>query len=667
MTTPGFFEIYPSARPALPAGTYTVTDHQQLIAQPPQGPAVTVPVDDAQFRVRIDAPRYMMPPEQILSTFPPASSQGDWRERLPQIVLKRRTLPWDRNPDPAVSPLTSPPWLALVVLAEGEGLLSPEVDISECVSDDVDLGSDADVPTGKYLEVTQDIIDKVFPCRDELALLCHVRKVDLRDTELMMGDDDGFLSVVLSSRLPQPAPPLEAGGDPRPLRYTAYLINLEEQLDRLLPTEPNPPLIFNAELVTQFSKAELLAPAPNASIDQLAMNLGPAVKVFKKKGRGRAKATTAGIMSKEIVPFAAARGPEKSAAAWATGPVGSGAIVSGELAAAKEYKTGFGGMVLSPAFRGTSRFPVLVSWDFICTGTGGFERLMNDLEVGLLGTLDADQPPPVPEVAATGHVALSHRSRRGEQASSWYRGPLGPAPTQRSGPVAGVLPVHHVADQLRKVTPDGREDISLAALFEIGRLLTLNKPMIVGALMEWRRELFGAARAQQLGDLLAGMIVADFGLKVGSGRSALEVLVRKNFVGALAADPDALAPRAQEITRPLVPEELIDLDPDQVLVGLGADPRAMRRAGKQFGVDGLGAVPVAVTEMTTKPLSTDREAVAALRQTLTSRVEALTVDVLKLDMDADAPAGPARRGSRRKDDLDRLIEQAMSAGTEGSH
>ena len=42
-----------------------------------------------------------MPPEQILSTFPPAGSQGDWRERLPQIVLKRRTLPWERNPDPA--------------------------------------------------------------------------------------------------------------------------------------------------------------------------------------------------------------------------------------------------------------------------------------------------------------------------------------------------------------------------------------------------------------------------------------------------------------------------------------------------------------------------------------------------------------------------------------
>ncbi len=39
-----------------------------------------------------------MPPEQILSSFPPANAEGAFGDRLPQIVLKRRTLPWERNP-----------------------------------------------------------------------------------------------------------------------------------------------------------------------------------------------------------------------------------------------------------------------------------------------------------------------------------------------------------------------------------------------------------------------------------------------------------------------------------------------------------------------------------------------------------------------------------------
>ena len=150
------------------------------------------------------------------------------------------------------------------------------------------------------------------------------------------------------------------------------------------------------------------------------------------------------------------------------------------------------------------RFPVLVSWDFTCTGDGGFERLMNELDVGLLGTLEPGPATPLPEVAATGHVALSHRTRHGEPARSWYRGPLSPQPTVRTMPTDGVLPLAHTGDQLRKVVPDGREDISLAAMFEIGRLLALSKPTLVAALMDWRRELFGAARARELTDLLTG-------------------------------------------------------------------------------------------------------------------------------------------------------------------
>ena len=53
-----------------------------------------------------------------------------------------------------------------------------------------------------------------------------MRAVDLDDTELAMGDDDGWLAVVLGNRLPQPG-----------VRYLACLINLEGQ-HASLPTVP---------------------------------------------------------------------------------------------------------------------------------------------------------------------------------------------------------------------------------------------------------------------------------------------------------------------------------------------------------------------------------------------------------------------------------------------
>jgi hypothetical protein len=653
MTAPGFFELYSEARPALPAGAYTASSSQTLIAATPHDGDQQIPVDDTAFHLHIDAPRYAMPPDQILSTFPPATSQGDWRERLPQIVLKRRTLPWERNPTPQVSPEDAPPWLALVVLADGEGQLSTDVDPSQCVTSDVNLGTDADVPKGKYLEVSKDIVEKVFPCQDELELLCHVRKVDLNDTELALSDDDGYMAVVLANRLPQPATPKQGQTEATPLKYTAYLINLEHQIDKLLPTEPAPSPFFNALESTVLVNAEFVQPAPEATLDQIAMQLGPGASIVRAEGPlGAGEAAAAPKASGgEVVPYQAAKGLQSASSAWATGPVGKSAINAGDLSVASDYKLGLNDGILQ-FFNPLYRFPVLVSWDFVCTGDGGFERLMNELDVGLLGTLDEEQPPPVPEVAATGHVALSHRSRRGEPTRSWYRGPLTPQPTQRTMPVDGTLPLAHTGDQLRRVVPDGREDISLAALFEIGRLLALNKPTLMAEMMQWRGELFGAARARELADELAAAAVAAAGLGAVGGRNALEDLVRTHLIGAFTAlPPDTLAPRAPEVTLARVPEELGDLSGRQVVSGLGGDPKIVAQVGKQFGVDGLAAVPVPVAQPSPEPVSGDQRAQAALNAQLGRRVDDLVTSALKIEQE---------RRSRRKDTLDRLIDEAAS-------
>lgn len=648
MTTPGFFELYPAARPALPAGTYTATSDQQLTAQTPHDGDVNVPVPDTEFHLDVVAPRYALPPDQILSTFPPATSQGDWRERLPQIVLKRRTLPWERNPtNPPTDPETAPPWLALVVLADGEGRLSTDIDVAQCVTPGVNLDPEADVPRGKYLEVRQSIVENVFPSLDELDLLCHVRKVDLSDTELALGDDDGYLAVVLSNRLPQPAAPKTADAAATPLKYTAYLINLEHQLDKLLATEPNPVPFFDATAATEFVDAAYLAPAPNATLDQLAMGLGAATASIGGEAIALPPRGT------ELATYGTAHGVEQAAGTWATGPAKTAPVRAGDLEVARGFKAGLNDGVLvtlDPVYR----FPVLVSWDFTCTGDGGFERLMNELDVGLLGTIDETTTTPL-EVAATGHLALAHRSRQGEPNTAWYRGPLTPQPTVRTTAVDGVLPLADTGDQLRKVVPDGREDLSQAALFEIGRLLTLNKPALVAQLMAWRADLFGAARAREIADALTGSLLANIGVAAAGRRDAIENLVRTELVGTLTAlAPDALAPAAPLATQARRPDAITGLPPERVLLGLGANPGFVATTGKAFGVDGLTAVPVPVAQAPTAPVSKDPAALAALTNRLTQRVDELMVSALKLEAQGDA--APTR--SRRRDGLDRMISDA---------
>jgi hypothetical protein len=241
MVERGTFRLHSFLTPPVTAG------HYQLRGTIP---IPELPVDERVDEVIVSAPRFTMPPDQILSTFPPAMAEGDFGGRLPQTVLKRRTLPWERDPGGPARAATDPPrpWLALVVLAEGEGTLSSDpVPVTQCVTPGRALPhpEDADTPTALCLTVTQTVVDKVFPTVEDLPLLVHVREVDIRDTELANGDDDGWLAVVLANRLPLAAPhtdPHTGETVSAPVKYLACLVNLEGQVD-VLPTD--------AELATQ--------------------------------------------------------------------------------------------------------------------------------------------------------------------------------------------------------------------------------------------------------------------------------------------------------------------------------------------------------------------------------------------------------------------------------
>lgn len=523
---PGTFRLYPYANPPLPAGPYTLT-----------GAVGGLPgeVETMHAAIDVTAPRYALPPDQVLSTFPPASARGAFSSRLPQVVLRRRTLPWERSQfaadgtpldglDEQTRARTTPrPWLALVLVADGEGSLFSDVPVGQSVTSPVVLAGDADVAKTTCLEIPASVVDKVFPALEDLPMLCHVREVDLEDTELALGDDDGWMAVVLCNRLPQPN-----------TRYTACLVNLEGQYGEL-PVDPDvaEEFVRNAAVV-DFAALAGVIDATLSSADAGGMGLRPNAAavgdVAPVLGDGGLDALAPRVAAFDGAFAVNARRIAQTAAAstgagWAAEPSGKTVVATeatlnhGVLDDLRLVGTGIGVVMPWYLVSRTLRFPVLASWSFTCTDSGDFQFLAQNVNSRLLGHVPAGpetpdgeplppgtvppgppaEPPsarPLPLFTATGHVATAHETRRGDRTTAWFRGPLLPEPVERAGErERGRYPLAHHADQLRRVTPDGVEDLTYAAAFEIGRLLALSRPSVVAALNRWRRQRFAAATA----------------------------------------------------------------------------------------------------------------------------------------------------------------------------
>lgn len=638
------------------------------------------PTREERTHVHVVAPRYTMPPEQILSTFPPANGEGAFGQRLPQVVLKRRTLPWERNPSGGTAVSTTP-WLALVVLAEGEGEIATATRVADAVTPGTTLldPTDQDVDQTVCLTVTQTVLDKVFPTRDDLELLVHVREVDVNDTELVGGDDDGWLAVVLANRLP--VMDVAAGA---PVRYTACLVNVEGQLANLPPEQPVEEF-FTFERVQDW---RVFHDQPMAT-DMHVSGTGTLQHLAAARLPVRADAAQA-LLAAAARPTPAASALDGAAATsatprgaqWATAVAGISEAALQPQAQARvrdAMKVGWNVPIGVIAAERTYRFPVLAHWSFTTTEGATFEYLMQNLDHGLLGTLEGEHlprdpepvtvgaptPPPRPvttTVLETGHLELGHRTRRGDRTAAWYRGPLVPHPTTRDQPVGGVLPLAHSADQLRRTVPDGRDDLTYAAAFEIGRLLALSQLSIVSALLRFRGEQFGRERVRQVVEAhvpFAGLLT--------DRDAALARLVSVHLVEALATRTDVTVGPSRPLVDPGRPLRLRgDLD-EVVAAGLGLDLAAVRKRAGSIGLEAAlqaSSVPVGRQDGDT----VDEQTVARLTGALESRLTQGLLTALGTSREprGERPAGAARTaaGPPASDPLDDLIAAAPPAEDE---
>lgn len=664
MPSTGHFILHSNVMPKITAGRYELRTEQT---------GLPFEVEPETTHIQVAAPRYTMPTDQILSSFPPANAEGAFGDRLPQIVLKRRTLPWERNPAGAVNP-SATPWLALVVVAEGEATLSTATPVRDCVTPGTTLldPDDKDVEQGLYLAVTETVVKKIFPCKDDLPLLAHVREVDVNDTELANGDDDGWLAVVLANRLP-----VFDEANKKPVRYMACLVNLEGQLDALPPPLPPVPS-FEFVLAQDWSVLATVnaASSPdarvmgNVSLGNLVLPsaaLGPAAARPEGLAAMALNKTSADAKIGVALDGSAAMQQPGVGQQWssATQKVAAVALDPDAKRLVRDTMAqGFRLPIELYAIEKVLRFPVLAHWSFTTNEGATFETLMQDLDVGLLGTVPERAPnapaaDAAPEVVQTGHIGLDHRTRRGDPTRAWYRGPCVPFPTPRDSTAKNEpLALAHSADQLRRVIPDGREDLSLAAAFEIGRLMALSQLSVVSALLRFRAEQFGAGRVREiLAELMPFAIPSLAELR--DARIDMGRFVALQVLPVLAKNTDRMIGPQRPLADPGRPLR-VDGDLDRlVAAGLGFDLAALRKRADAVGV--LSALQTTAVPLAMKPGETPNEklVVPALRAALQGELQrTLAVAVPPKPTVVTRPGVRRAQAAPLPDALDQLIAQA---------
>lgn len=230
----GSIRLYDSVVPDITAGVYRV--RSSLAVASADDTLAAPPAHDAFIEVA--GPRFALSPSDVAAVHPAPGSIGAYGQRLPHIALTRRTLPWERRFTDGT------PWLVLLVVRPDEATVLAPRPLREAVGEQhfATLAAagdiDGDGPDVAVLLATDPITQAgLLPVKADVGLLSHVRQVNVADTELAMGDDDGWFAVVVANRLPtEPGP------------YTACLISMEgrEELLSASAATPTPFVVLHS-------------------------------------------------------------------------------------------------------------------------------------------------------------------------------------------------------------------------------------------------------------------------------------------------------------------------------------------------------------------------------------------------------------------------------------
>lgn len=153
------------------------------------------------------------------------------------------------------------------------------------------------------------------------------------------------------------------------------------------------------------------------------------------------------------------------------------------------------------------RLPILFSWNLYSktAGKAGFRTTFEQLKSGAMDAGRCDLP-----FLARGYVPLIHGTRTGEETVSLYRGPFTPYDTAEDG--IKIRDTFTADGQIVYDPENGMFDMSCAAAWQAGRLMTLQNKSMSVKIFKWRRNLLkscckmenDAVRHQHLGEFREG-------------------------------------------------------------------------------------------------------------------------------------------------------------------
>ena len=240
---PGQIQFHQWCPPPLVPGDYKVGVTQAVV----ELGAVDDQAFKHEFSFTVAGPRFSLKPAEIYCVYPPKDEIGDFANSLPHVVFTRRTLPWERNLHLGEKPVAEKPWMAILLFSAadfsdgkfpdlqarkvgdlikpGANTVGPKLKSNDLAADESeeDLCNTIDLPGSLFRRIAPRLVDVQY--------LAHVREVDTGDKETLSFLADGWFSVVLGNRFPEPEKAND--GVPVPIENRAVLVSLEGLEDYL--------------------------------------------------------------------------------------------------------------------------------------------------------------------------------------------------------------------------------------------------------------------------------------------------------------------------------------------------------------------------------------------------------------------------------------------------
>lgn len=195
--------------PTLSAGTWQLKVTQELSGNAALN---TANIRSEEFTFSCEADPYALDSSQVYSVYPPNNCFGKFETTLPSIVLKRRTLPWERK----IPECPNTPWLALLLFSENEN-----VTLRTVKREGNAAKSDTQNDTYLELEIPSQLFGHICPSKEDLALAVHSRFASRDDKVTESVPIDEWMSVITAGRLPC------SSTDEHGLKNTVYLVSME--------------------------------------------------------------------------------------------------------------------------------------------------------------------------------------------------------------------------------------------------------------------------------------------------------------------------------------------------------------------------------------------------------------------------------------------------------